>query len=102
MDTLSVFFLWKQQQLLSRPVEDRENGVNGYIHLASLRREISMNCLMSFISEGMVGEDDERKGWGYGLIDGLRYVFLQRRLLRHGLYLSELYGKLFECVPIGD
>jgi hypothetical protein len=26
----------------------------GAIHFASLRREISMNCLMSLISEGMV------------------------------------------------
>jgi hypothetical protein len=31
----------------------------GGIHVASLRREISMNCLMSLISEGMVAVGNE-------------------------------------------
>jgi hypothetical protein len=44
------------------------------IHFASFRREISMNCLMSLISEGIL---DQRSGVSMRGVIGYHWVFLK-------------------------
>ena len=43
------------------------------IHLASFRRQISMNCLMSETSRGIVGESVRKRVVG-GIVDGAAVV----------------------------
>jgi hypothetical protein len=51
------------------------------VHFASLRREISMNCLMSFISVGIVGSRDEGGSGGLGRSVPIgKAVYIERSL----------------------
>ena len=75
-------------------VEGTELNERHRIHVASLRREISMNCLMSFISEGMVGGSDERGGRG----EGYRWTVMPSSSTR--ISQGYLYEYLCEVQPL--
>lgn len=53
-------------------------GQGGDLHVASLRRQISMNCLISCTSRGMLGEDVDKRmcgsKWTQLIFRGLMFV----------------------------